>query len=199
MPVAEIMKEVSARWARTLKENKKAYEIEAQKDKQRYERELFEVKQRKRLMPVPPKEEKSRTSNVITLTLSRSKSTVESSFICIDHEHPVMYATSPSIEEEEEVGSNQYISPEEQEEYDYLCTSPFKEIHVVYGNNIDPILTRKESHDIRIIDEDIQGFVPQIHRKSDDCLDPILMEEGNIQYGETTTSTNDAMNQPIMF
>jgi hypothetical protein len=29
MPVAEIMKEVSARWARTIKEDKKSYEIDA--------------------------------------------------------------------------------------------------------------------------------------------------------------------------
>jgi hypothetical protein len=110
-----------------------------------------------------------------------------------------MYASSPSLEEDEEVGSNQYLSPEEQEEYDYLCTSPFKEIQVVFESNPQPILTRKESHDIRIIDEDIQGFVPQAHRKSVEGLDPILMEEGNNQYGETTTSTNDAMNNPVLF
>jgi hypothetical protein len=29
MPVAEIMKEVSARWQRTIKEDKKSYELEA--------------------------------------------------------------------------------------------------------------------------------------------------------------------------
>jgi hypothetical protein len=130
---------------------------------------------------------------VITLTLSRS--TVEASYSRIDH--PVMYASSPSLGDDE--GSNQYLSPEEQEEYDYLCTSPFKEIQVVYESNHQPILTRKESHDIRIIDEDIQGFVPQVHRKSVEGLDPILMEEGNNQYGETATSTNDAMNNPVMF
>lgn len=134
---------------------------------------------------------------MITLTLSHS--TVEASYSRIDHEHPVMYASSPSLEEDEEVGSNQYLSPEEQEEYDYLCTSPFKEIQVVFESNPQPILTRKESHDIRIIDEDIQGFVPQAHRKSVEGLDPILMEEGNNQYGETTTSTNDAMNNPVLF
>jgi high mobility group protein B2 len=44
MPVAEIMKEVSVRWSKMLKENKKPYEELAQRDKKRYERELYEVK-----------------------------------------------------------------------------------------------------------------------------------------------------------
>ena len=44
MPVAEIMKEVSVRWSKMLKENKKPYEELAQRDKKRYEMELYEVK-----------------------------------------------------------------------------------------------------------------------------------------------------------